>query len=201
VFLTPCSYNVFGPQETFTDSITAIGDCIRELDSRRASSGNANMKLVVSMSFGGNSSVSVMADALAAIAAERSDVLLVASAGNTGDGTVSFPAGYAEVVSGESPHQPARHSSACNFELSKFVALADMPAKQLLLQNVQCCGTFVILQGATAAFPVNKNNTSSYARSSGRCHQTALQQLFSLCSLPACVHCRSWCCRLGRGDS
>jgi hypothetical protein len=96
------SYNIFGPQETFglTDSITAIGDCIRELDSRKASSGNANMKLVVSMSFGGNSSISIMADALAAITAERSDVLLVASAGNTGDGTVSYPAGYPEVVSG-----------------------------------------------------------------------------------------------------
>jgi subtilisin family serine protease len=66
------------------------------------------MKLVVSMSFGGNSSISIMDDALAAIAAERSDVLLVASAGNTGDDTVSFPAGYPEVVSGACPQMPAR---------------------------------------------------------------------------------------------
>jgi subtilisin family serine protease len=58
------------------------------------------MKLVVSMSFGGNSSVSLMADALKAITEERHDVLLVASAGNTGDDTVSYPAGYPEVVSG-----------------------------------------------------------------------------------------------------
>ncbi|WIA30248.1 hypothetical protein OEZ86_000338 [Tetradesmus obliquus] len=94
-------YNIFGPQEAFslTDSITAIGDCIRELDSRKGSSGNRAMKLVVSMSFGGNSSVSVMGDVFKAIAAERADVLLVASAGNTGDGSVSYPAGYPEVVS------------------------------------------------------------------------------------------------------
>jgi hypothetical protein len=97
------SYNIFGPQETFslTDSITAIGDCIRELDSRKAANGNPNMRLVVSMSFGGNSSVSVMAGALKAIATEHPDVLLVASAGNSGDDTVSYPAGYPEVVSGE----------------------------------------------------------------------------------------------------
>lgn len=98
-----CSYNIFGPEDSFplTDAIAAWDDCLAEFDARKATTATPDMKMVVSMSFGGNTSISLMADALTQTANERSDVLFVAAAGNSGINDTSYPAGYPEVVSGE----------------------------------------------------------------------------------------------------
>jgi thermitase len=68
-------------------AIAGIANCITYLSQVGAK--------VISMSFGGTGSTT-LANAVASASARS---LLVAAAGNTGDGTLSYPAGYAQVVS------------------------------------------------------------------------------------------------------
>jgi hypothetical protein len=57
------------------------------------------MKLVISMSYGSTSVTDFSKAAIAALAKARNDVLWIAAAGNGGDNTTNYPAGYDEVIS------------------------------------------------------------------------------------------------------
>jgi hypothetical protein len=57
------------------------------------------MKLVISMSYGSTSVTDFSKAAIAALAKARNDVLWIAAAGNGGDNTTNYPAGYEEVIS------------------------------------------------------------------------------------------------------
>eukprot|EP00775_Hariotina_reticulata_P011209 gene11209-11359_t len=95
-------YNIFGDRDAFdyTDAVPAWQDCLNELDYRRAATGIKDMRLVISMSFGADSTVAPVGQALQQLAAERGDdVLWIASAGNDGTDIYNYPAAAPEVVS------------------------------------------------------------------------------------------------------
>lgn len=97
-----CSYNIFGDRDAFdyTDAVPAWQDCLNELDYRRAATGTKDMRLVISMSFGADSTVPTVGQVLQQLAAERGDdVLWIASAGNDGTDIYNYPAAAPEVVS------------------------------------------------------------------------------------------------------
>lgn len=68
-----------------------------ELDRRKLATSISDMKLVISMSYGSSGETSFSKDAIKSLAKQRSDVLWVAAAGNGGDNTTNYPAGYDEV--------------------------------------------------------------------------------------------------------
>jgi subtilisin family serine protease len=81
--------------------LQGLEQCVAELDRRKAAAAVPDMKVVVSMSLGADS------DAIAPLwnsvvnqlMAQRSDILLVAAAGNGGvNGPAQFPAGQAHVL-------------------------------------------------------------------------------------------------------
>ena len=79
-----------GLTDSGSGSTSGIASCIRWLRDRGAK--------VISMSLGGGSS-SALQDAVRYAYASGAGALLVAAAGNDGDGTLNYPAAYAEVVS------------------------------------------------------------------------------------------------------
>ncbi|KAF8057743.1 ALG10 [Scenedesmus sp. PABB004] len=105
-------YNIFGSAASFgdVDFIAAWDACETELDARRAASGVADMRLVISMSIGGGGQTAAVSQALALLAARRSDVLLVAAAGNGNSSALSYPAAAPEVVSVASVDWDGRRS-------------------------------------------------------------------------------------------
>jgi hypothetical protein len=77
--------------------VAAWADCLAELDARKAS--NPQLKMVVSMSYGGYQSNAFAQDFLTQTEARRSDVLWFGAAGNDKQNRSLFPAGYKEVIS------------------------------------------------------------------------------------------------------
>jgi len=100
-FLQHSSDNVFGPNTITYESNTysAWVDCSNELEEQKLLRGVPDMKMVVSMSFSGQSSTSSIERALIALARNRTDVLYVAAAGNDGSNVTNYPAALREVVS------------------------------------------------------------------------------------------------------
>jgi Subtilase family len=64
---------------------------------RRVVTGTPDMKLVISMSYGSTAETGFSKDAVSSLAAKRNDVLWIAAAGNGGDNTTNYPAGYDQV--------------------------------------------------------------------------------------------------------
>ncbi|KAF6253799.1 peptidase S8/S53 domain-containing protein [Scenedesmus sp. NREL 46B-D3] len=94
-------YNYFGPNMAASDDleVAAWQECIAELDRRKLATSTPDMKLVISMSYGSTSVTDFSKAAIAALAKARNDVLWIAAAGNGGDNTTNYPAGYDEVIS------------------------------------------------------------------------------------------------------
>lgn len=94
-------YNFFGPNEQEPVDLTVATwlECIDELDRRKAATNTPDMRLVISMSFGVDYPNTFAQTAIKTLAAERTDVIWFASAGNSGDGTMGCPACYPEVIS------------------------------------------------------------------------------------------------------
>lgn len=68
-----------------------------ELDRRKASTSTPDMKLVISMSYGSFAETEFSKSAISSLTKQRNDVLWIAAAGNSGDNSTNFPAGYDEV--------------------------------------------------------------------------------------------------------
>ncbi|WIA20356.1 hypothetical protein OEZ85_006187 [Tetradesmus obliquus] len=94
-------YNYFGPNMAASDDleVAAWQECIAELDRRKLATSTPDIKLVISMSYGSTSVTDFSKAAIAALAKARNDVLWIAAAGNGGDNTINYPAGYDEVIS------------------------------------------------------------------------------------------------------
>jgi subtilisin family serine protease len=87
--------------ELFSTVLQGLDLCVAELDRRKAAAAVPDMKLVVSMSFEGDSpGFRALFDSVVnELMAERSDILLVAAAGNEGaNGGIVYPAGQAHVL-------------------------------------------------------------------------------------------------------
>jgi hypothetical protein len=96
------SINAFGLEGTFdyVDAISAWDDCIAELDYRKNVTNTPDMKMVVSMSWGSDGNIGVVADYLKKVYAQRPDILWIAAAGNDNNNTEPmYPAMSPEVVS------------------------------------------------------------------------------------------------------
>lgn len=72
-----------------------------ELDRRRHATSTPDMKLVISMSYGSYAETEFSKAAIKSLAKQRSDVLWIAAAGNSGDNSTNYPAGYDEVSCGQ----------------------------------------------------------------------------------------------------
>lgn len=94
-------YNYFGPNMDASDDleVAAWQECIAELDRRKAATKTPDMKLVISMSYGSYIETNFSKAAIKSLAKQRSDVLWIAAAGNSGDNSTNYPAGYEEVIS------------------------------------------------------------------------------------------------------
>jgi subtilisin family serine protease len=82
-------------------SLQGLQQCVAEFDRRKAANAVPDMKLVISMSFGSSADASkaVWDAAINQLMAQRSDILLVAAAGNEGiNGELSYPAGHPQVL-------------------------------------------------------------------------------------------------------
>lgn len=82
-------------------TLQAFNLCFVELERRKAATAVRDMKLVISMSFGtpSESERPLWDAAIDQVTTQRSDVLLVAAAGNDGvNGALEYPAGHPQVL-------------------------------------------------------------------------------------------------------
>lgn len=101
-----CRYRIMpnGVFNDMTDMVTGWEECIAELERRRAKTNTPDMKLVISMSFGGAMSAfggtDPIAQALSKLATKRPDVMWLAAAGNEykSGNQENCPACYPDVI-------------------------------------------------------------------------------------------------------
>lgn len=87
-----------------------------ELDRRRIATSTPDMKLVISMSYGSSAETAFSKQAIKSLAKQRSDVLWIAAAGNSGDNSTNYPAGYDEVSSCEQQRRDQGRHDMCHIK-------------------------------------------------------------------------------------
>ena len=122
-----------------TGSTSGVANCITYLASKNAK--------VISMSLGGGSS-STLQTAVRSAWNNGNGSLLVAAAGNDGNSTVNYPAGYAEVVSVAATDRNDRKASFSNVNSDVEVAAAGVD----VLSTVRG-STYRALSGTSMATP------------------------------------------------
>jgi hypothetical protein len=102
LLMHPCSVRVMPDgQGMISSTLQGLQQCVNELDRRKAANAVPDMKLVVSMSLGSSAEFAkpLWDAAINQMTAQRSDILLVAAAGNSGvNGEAEYPAGQAQVL-------------------------------------------------------------------------------------------------------
>ncbi|KAF8057098.1 rpsL [Scenedesmus sp. PABB004] len=110
---------------------------------RKAAKSTPDMKLVISQSFGVDYANEFAALAIQSLTAERDDVLWLASAGNSGDDTLGYPAAYPEVlparcarsrVAGQplAPLSPSRRAAPARRAAEGRAGLTRSRARQIM---------------------------------------------------------------------
>ena len=135
-------HNAFGNSSGVleSDNVPAWGFCASVLD--RLQKINPLFRAVVSMSYGGygrNASRPTSQAVQAYLTAfyARGDMLFVASAGNEGDGTLSFPAGYDEVISVAATNSSNQATSFSNYNAKVELAAPGKDVVSTLNRQAQ----------------------------------------------------------------
>ncbi len=118
-------------------TLIAIANCITYLNERGAQ--------VISMSLGGAGAITLHN---AVAAATQNGSLLIAAAGNTGDGTYNYPASYAQVVSVAAVDRRDAHAA-----FSTANAAVEISAPGVDVLSTQIGGGYIPFSGTSMATP------------------------------------------------